>query len=452
MPYTPPCSQSVLLVEPRAPIANIYTLHDDAPATTIRNAFTPETSTSTSVKTSSSQRVPITLKLNLGQHSNVIARSNGQPSNKTAQNSKSNSISFPTPPLEEPSQVDSRLSQRPAPLIAPPNAIRKKSGELVKPSLKSSSSYRSKSSTSAPSSPGLTEASLLSTPSISSLVFDDDLPVQTPSKMVHFDSQLEHIRLFKREQKPAAVSRDGSPDLTTDTEGEDGSGVEYFGYKMPRIAGQRARANSVSYSGPRRKVVKTDENEEEDLAKRIFTSFLNFSCPSSLPPSGPLPDAFGFSPISGFADYAPAKNVSLSSLELRYCSTSSNASKNFIAEDEASQLALSLEGTVIVRNVAFDKQVTVRFTLDEWQTVCEVGGQWIRSVEVLQPHTPSFGHVESNFGNDIGSCLDHFGERRDASEPKTTSADVFSFSIKLSDHLLRITSKTLVSTPLSSIL
>ena len=39
------------------------------------------------------------------------------------------------------------------------------------------------------------------------------------SKSVHFDSQLEHVKLFLAEQKPLAVSRDGSP--TTDTSGTD---------------------------------------------------------------------------------------------------------------------------------------------------------------------------------------------------------------------------------------
>jgi hypothetical protein len=38
-------------------------------------------------------------------------------------------------------------------------------------------------------------------------------------KAVHFDSQLEHVKLFLAEQKPLAVSRDGSP--FDDTSGTD---------------------------------------------------------------------------------------------------------------------------------------------------------------------------------------------------------------------------------------
>lgn len=43
----------------------------------------------------------------------------------------------------------------------------------------------------------------------------------THIKSVHFDKQLEHVKLFLAEQKPAAVSRDGSPtDDTSGTESE----------------------------------------------------------------------------------------------------------------------------------------------------------------------------------------------------------------------------------------
>ncbi|KAF6758155.1 protein phosphatase regulator [Ephemerocybe angulata] len=75
--------------------------------------------------------------------------------------------------------------------------IRKKSGQLVKPSLKTSRSATG----------GLSMFSSKSEPAT---------PV---CKAVHFDSQLEHVKLFLAEQKPLAVSRDGSP--TDDTSGTD---------------------------------------------------------------------------------------------------------------------------------------------------------------------------------------------------------------------------------------
>jgi hypothetical protein len=82
-----------------------------------------------------------------------------------------------------------------------PRLIRKKSGQLVKPSLKVSKSRdsltvitRGGASKSEPNTP-------------------------THAKNVHFDSKLEHVKLFLAEQKPLAVSRDGSP--TEDTSGTD---------------------------------------------------------------------------------------------------------------------------------------------------------------------------------------------------------------------------------------
>jgi hypothetical protein len=75
--------------------------------------------------------------------------------------------------------------------------IRKKSGEVVKSSLKSPSV----------SSVGSSRGSTMpSTP-----IFE---------KSVHFDGQLEHVKLFRKEQKPAAVSREGSPDGSETSEND----------------------------------------------------------------------------------------------------------------------------------------------------------------------------------------------------------------------------------------
>jgi hypothetical protein len=82
-----------------------------------------------------------------------------------------------------------------------PRLIRKKSGQLVKPSLKSSKS----------------RDSLTVLTSGSSSKSEPNTP--THAKNVHFDSKLEHVKLFLAEQKPLAVSRDGSP--TEDTSGTD---------------------------------------------------------------------------------------------------------------------------------------------------------------------------------------------------------------------------------------
>ena len=78
----------------------------------------------------------------------------------------------------------------------------KKSGQLVKSSLKSSKSATRNT------------LSVVTVPQSSK-----SEPTTPTQKAVHFDSQLEHVKLFLAEQKPLAVSRDGSP--TDDTSGTD---------------------------------------------------------------------------------------------------------------------------------------------------------------------------------------------------------------------------------------
>lgn len=85
-----------------------------------------------------------------------------------------------------------------------PSLLRKKSGELIKPALKAVSSFADleglddyiNAPRSAPVTPGA-------------------------PKYVHFDAQLEKVKLFLADQKPQVVSRDGSPTEGTTSEGEE---------------------------------------------------------------------------------------------------------------------------------------------------------------------------------------------------------------------------------------
>lgn len=87
----------------------------------------------------------------------------------------------------------------------PSPMIRKKSSEVLKPSLKSVSSYSDVGNALA-LSPGA--RSLPSTPSC--------------PKFVHFDTHLERVKLFLHDQKPEVVSRNGSPiDCPSTSEGEE---------------------------------------------------------------------------------------------------------------------------------------------------------------------------------------------------------------------------------------
>ncbi|KAJ7144908.1 putative phosphatase regulatory subunit-domain-containing protein [Mycena crocata] len=197
-----------------------------------------------------------------------------------------------------------------------PRMVRKKSGQPVKSSLKSSAPrvrgslavvIGAGSSKSAPSTP------------------------TQGTRSVHFDAQLEHVKLFLAEQKPLAVSRDGSP--TEDTSGTDGDFPDWI------------------FGGG---------------AGRLGRLEMHVEVP---PPPGEL-------------------DVKLQSLAL--------------AED-----GMSVAGTVVVRNLAFDKWVAVRFTFDDWQTTSEVTARY--------SHSLSGGAV-----------------------------DVFSFSIRLNDLLARIEGKEML--------
>ena len=168
----------------------------------------------------------------------------------------------------------------------PPLTIRKKSGQPVKSSLKSSRRPELHVVTDGP--------------------FAKSEPVTpTHTKAVHFDSKLEHVKLFLAAQKPLAVSRDGSP--TSDTSGDEFPSFVY---------GDSAR--------------------ESRHVKMLVPNM----------PSAPR----------------KKENVALQGLVL-------------------SQEQRTITGSVCVRNIAFEKWLAIRFTLDQWQTTSEVTARYDKSIE-----------------------------------------------------------------------
>jgi hypothetical protein len=134
-----------------------------------------------------------------------------------------------------------------------------------------------------------------------SVITSPDGPMRSKSApatpRVHFDSQLEHVKLFLAEQKPLAVSRDGSP---------------------------------------------TDDTSADEFPAFIFR-------PES---KGTLVmHRLNFTDTP--ADAAPIADVALESVS-------------------HSPEVPALNGVVRVRNIAFEKRVAIRFTLDNWQTTSEV--------------------------------------------------------------------------------
>ncbi|GAA6036984.1 hypothetical protein JCM8097_005491 [Rhodosporidiobolus ruineniae] len=218
-------------------------------------------------------------------------------------------------PSPSPTPADDAMSAKPALMV------RKKSGELVRPSLKADTMRRDFSKPrSAPATP-------------------------VCPKYVHFDTQLEHVKHFLAQQRPAAVSRSGSP---VETETED----EPEAFPFPAMA--TAAAGTV---------------------KLVLPNF----------PTRSLSAGRGLAATAA-AD-ADERDCYVESLEM----TSDGK---------------SIRGIVHVKNLAFEKWVAVRFTLDHWQTVSEVSAE----------------HHESLPGG---------------------KADRFVFTIKLQDLLARIEEKTM---------
>ncbi|KAG1748803.1 carbohydrate-binding module family 21 protein [Suillus occidentalis] len=87
-----------------------------------------------------------------------------------------------------------------------------------------------------------------------------------------------------------------------------------------------------------------------------------------------------------------------------------------------------LSGTLLVRNLAYEKHVAVRFTLDEWQTVSEVRAQYVTSV----PSLPlAFTRSKPTVGDLVALGTDKCGWDR------------FSFLIRLEDYAHSLGSRVL---------
>lgn len=208
--------------------------------------------------------------------------------------------------------------------------VRTKSGRLIKPSLKSSSAFMHGA---VPASAGVTmdRSRAKSTPN-------------TPSvpKAVQFDSRLEYVKVFKFKQKPAAISRSGSPEQTeTETEEERDvlPFVNYGRRHSPQgsISGLHAQGKGNNSPEAGALNVPGAAETEEQLILRLP----NF--PSS-------------------ARLSTDKDVFLERI--------------YLADD-----LRSVKGAVRVRNVAFEKWVAVRFTLDNWVTVNEVSAEFSESIK-----------------------------------------------------------------------
>lgn len=217
--------------------------------------------------------------------------------------------------------------------------VRDRNGNPIKPSLKSPRSSVSHFL------PGRTVRSD-STPILPSNLHSKSVPTTpTVAKAVHFDSKLEHVKVFKFKQRPTAVSRDGSPEQT-ETETEEEKDQFPYIWRKNQIGGT-SRSNSpptnafldpTMQSNYYRNLPATPQPEvEEQLVLRLP----NFPSSTRL---------------------SVDREIFLERI--------------FLAED-----LRSVKGTVQVRNMSFEKWVAIRYTLDHWATIGEVSAEYSETIK-----------------------------------------------------------------------
>jgi len=239
-------------------------------------------------------------------------------------------------------------------------------GRPLKPSLKSASSSSIVYDMRSLTSPHARARSIPSTPAYG-------------LKKVHFkgtDDSLKSVRLFRRSGKPISVSK---PTLDTDTDTDTDSDSD------------RTDTDTDSYPY---KIGDPDTYPFPFTTKSESASFSEIAECSLVPPPNPSPYA----------------NVHFESVKLPPANSQ------------------ALRGTILVRNIAFEKHVRVRFTLDEWATVSEVTARYSGPVTAMETL------AGASHGKTVGDLVG----------PSAASGwDRFSFAIRLEDYELSLWRRTL---------
>ncbi|KAG8889949.1 hypothetical protein FRB98_001995 [Tulasnella sp. 332] len=268
-----------------------------------------------------------------------------------------------------------------------PTFVRKKSGELVKPALRTASRPPSRASSIIESEDSDDDGDAARQQmSHAMLMYRRNSAPSTPTpKAVHFDSQLEHVKLFLAEQKPAAVSRDGSPHAYASTTEDEGIGYPWEGVNRRTAGGA---------------------NKAEDMALMVNVA-----------------DGARVNDVDQVANVMEkdlSVNVKLETLVAEGAVSGGPGG-------EAVTGARNLKGTILVRNLAFDKRVMARFTMDWWQTTSEVAARYMHPSARLPSHTSTSPSPSTPLP-----------------DPTRIGCDRFEFSVKLGDAMSKIEDKTLM--------
>ncbi|KAL1665591.1 putative phosphatase regulatory subunit-domain-containing protein [Schizophyllum commune] len=251
-----------------------------------------------------------------------------------------------------------------------------------------------------------------------------DIFMSTPStpstpKNVHF-ATTDAVRIFNRSARPAALSFSGPAaenDTETETESEAQGG--YFGYFGAINMMKQHSAKRKPLPFPTDAVAPPKPAEPEEQTHYELDTSVTSTIPSLPLPTYTLPSFTSGDPAPPHP--AHERNVYLESLELV---SPPPADPN----DE-----LRINGTVVVRNLSFEKIIAVRFTLDDWNTTSEVLGKHVESLMTLPPALQA-----RHWGAQAHSMKSPTRER-----PAAPMWDRFSFSVRLSDYAHNLDTRVL---------
>ena len=198
-------------------------------------------------------------------------------------------------------------------------------------------------------------------------------------KNVHFpEGDLVSVRVFNRSARPASLSKPVGDDTETETETDNSS------FLWPAASSSSYFRSAAAFAKP---------------AKKAFQ--LNADACSTIPRKHEQSDLYA--------------NVHLEGIQLKSSATASPA----------------VTGSILVRNVAYEKTVVVRFTLDGWQTTSEVSAHHQASLAGL-PDEFLRSSAPASYGLTLGDLA-----------AKSPEWDRFSFTIKLEDYAQHLEQKTM---------
>ncbi|KAG6380630.1 carbohydrate-binding module family 21 protein [Boletus reticuloceps] len=134
-------------------------------------------------------------------------------------------------------------------------------------------------------------------------------------------------------------------------------------------------------------------------------------------PSPSLPPIFNYEINPTQSSPVPSKSGHPANLVLESLNLSSSSSTNTATKP-------LLTGSILIHNLAFEKHVAVRFTLDDWQTVSEVGAHYLGTLSLLPSKI-------------FPSTTDH------ATSHRGRGWDRFTFAIRLEDYAHSLSTRTL---------